>query len=482
MKQIIFVYLFLFLSLPVFSQGIVHIEIQDFKEENDSLSVSYRARVSPGAIETSQSLRFYPVVQAGDQARILPGVTILGKNREKVLSRFDKGGTGDFIPAGSIKEEALLNYNVKTPYAQWMDSACLVLHQEITGYRNKSTLTTYRFDNNAGLAGRVHPAVAFMIPQREEIKHRGRQVKAYWDFQDGEAYFTFQQGRAALLPDFRRNAEALAAIDEVIRDVANNPDAALQSIYIISYASPEGSYTTNDRLAKERAQALVEYIRGRFNLNGGLFRVSSVAEDWEGLAEHVRAGDMPQKDRILEIISSVGIHDGREAQLMLLDKGDSYRSMLKEVFPRLRRVECLVDYIVREYDLRQSAIMLDKRPGDLSQLELYNLALSYGAGSTEYNRILLEVIPKNFPEDATANSNAAAVLIRNGEPAAAMPYLEKAGDSGSAQNNKGVIALLSEDMEKAEACFTKAYSLGCEEAAANLKKLQAKRKYHQNRK
>ena len=87
----------------------------------------------------------------------------------------------------------------------------------------------------------------------------------------------------------------------------------------------------------------------------------------------------------------------------------------------------------------------------------------------------MEIIPKYFPENETANNNAAAVLIQNGELATAGRYLEKAGDGGITQNNRGIIYLLDGDMKKAETYFTKAQSLDCEEASANLQELQAKR-------
>ena len=490
-KQLLFASLFLFLTLPAFSQSVVHIEIRGFKKENGSLSVSYRARISPKAVETSRSLRFYPVVEAGATSRILPGATILGRSRGKAVASFDKAATGEFIPAGT-KGEATLDCHVKIPYARWMDSASLVLHQEITGYgkRKKRVLDTYRFNNigsndinissnnNDGAAvlaavpasrepGALRPSVAFIIPQKDEIKRRGRQVKTCLDFQSGQS---------VILPGYGRNPGELAKIGDAIRGAVDNPDATLQSISVVSYASPEGTYAVNERLSKERAQALKEYIRGKFGLNDGLFSVNYVAEDWDGLLGLVQASEIEYRDQILEIISSVGIHEGREARLMRLGKGAPYRSMLKEMFPGLRRAECRFDYIVKEYGLEESAVVLEKRPGDLSQFELYNLALSYGAGSKEYRRILLETIPQYFPGDGTANSNAVAVLIGNGETVAAGPYLEKAGDSGPAQNNRGVAALLNGDMEKAEACFKKAQSLGCSEAAANLEQLRDKRK------
>ena len=160
---------------------------------------------------------------------------------------------------------------------------------------------------------------------------------------------------------------------------------------------------------------------------------------------------------------------------MKLGRGASYRKMLKEMFPELRRVEYQIDYSVKDYGVDEAKKLLDKNPADLSQYELYNLALSQQKDGRQYNRILMDIIPRQFPDDAVASNNAAAAMIANGEAVTAKRQLEKAGDSPAAINNLGVIALLEGDLDKAESCFDKAEKGGCREAALNRQEVQAKR-------
>ena len=160
---------------------------------------------------------------------------------------------------------------------------------------------------------------------------------------------------------------------------------------------------------------------------------------------------------------------------MRLNGGTPYRLMLKDMFPDLRRVEYQVDYTVKDYDLSQSLVVLQKNPGDLSQLELYTLAFSSEKWGSDFTRILMEVIPKYFPDDAVANTNAAAVLLHGGELATAKRLLQKAGDSGAALNNLGVLQLLEGDLDAAEISFEKARDAGCSESAGNLEEVNAKR-------
>ena len=442
-------------------------DILDLKEDNDSLLFRYNALVTPHAVRTGQSLRITPMLESGDFVMALPGVTVLGNNRRRVMKRM-KRLPHEFIRTG-IARDTLLETAFQVPYELWMDSASLVVEERLTGYRARTTTTRYRLKNSVDLSVqalyKVSPSVALIIPEKE-VKVRHRQGKAYLDF---------PVGRSVILPTYRRNPEELSKIDDAIRDVVGNSDVTIQGIYIEGYASPEGTYESNDRLSKARAEALKGYIMQKFNLNSSLFKVNNVAEDWDGLVELVNASEMPQKEQILRIIESISIFDGRESALMRLNGGTPYRLMLKEMFPDLRRVEYQVDYTVKDYDLSQTLVVLQKNPVDLSQLELYNLAFSSEKWSNDFNRILIEIIPRYFSDDAVANNNAAAVLIQGGELATAKRLLQKAGQSAAALNNLGVMYLLEGDLEQAEACFVKARDAGCSESAGNLEEVNAKR-------
>lgn len=470
MKRLIIFPIIVLFSFSLFSQGIVRVEVKDFKEENDSLVLNYAIYISPQAIETGQSYQITLQVQAADSVLVLPGVTILGANKQKVLSRFNTHDIKNCVSSG-INKDTVVTHTLKVPYALWMDSSSLFLKQELSGYRGESTISSYKLREEVDLSYdapyRVHPAVSFIFPKKEE-KHRERKDKIYLDFQSGSS---------SIVAGYRRNPEELVKLYDIIRDVVDNPDFILQGFHIEGYASPEGPYAFNERLSRQRAESLKEYIRGKFRLNESLFKVTSVAEDWDGLVKLVDASDMPQKDNILMIISALGIHEGREAALMKLDGGIPYRLMLSEMFPDLRRVEYRMDYTVVDYDVEQTlALLQNNTMGNLSQFELYSLALSYGKDSDTFNKLLMETIPRYFYDDSAANNNAAAIMILKGESATAKRYLQKAGNTSSAINNQGIVYLLEEDVDKAESCFIQAQNMGCQEAAVNLKEVQAKRR------
>lgn len=480
LKQKMFI-LFLLISfcLPVVGQGRVDVDLLELKEQDNTLQIVYNARISPRAVKKGERLRITPILEGTENVKTLPAINIIGNNRKQVMQRKKK------LPQEFVKthltSDTLLKVSLRIPYEQWMEFASLVMEEEVTGYRASTVTTRYRLKDRIEVSIRtpyeVAPKVTFITPAKED-KMRYRQGKAYLDF---------QVGRSVILPNYRCNSEELLKIDDVIRDMMRNPDATIQGVYIEGYASPEGTYATNDRLSKARAEALKSYILQKFKVPGKLFKVSHVGEDWDGLVELVKASKMPQKEQVLRIIETIDVFDGREKTLMELNGGIPYRWMLKEIFPKLRRVEYQIDYVVKDYDLSQAQVALQRNPDNLSQLELYSLAMASKVGSSEFNRILIEVIPKYYPNDPVAINNAAAALIQNGELATARRFLQKAGQSAAIMNNSGVLHLLEGDLDQAEKCFIKAYDAGCRESEGNLEEVKAKRndnkklKYYQRR-
>lgn len=290
MKQLHIISFWIFCSLCLSAQKGIHLQVQDFKEENDSLSINYQIHISPKAIQTEQILQISLILESKNSDLSLSEIILLGKNKQKVLSRFNQLNPKEFVPA-SIKEDTVLIYNVKIPYAMWMDSANLVIRQLLTGYRNQAILTTYKLKDKVEISPRepyqINPALAFIIPPKE-AKNRKYKSKAYLDF---------QVGRSVIVPSYNRNSEELLKIDDVMGEVEGNSDVTLNGLYIEGYASPDGSYSTNERLSRERAFALKEYIRSKFDLSDHLFKVTFVAEDWNSLVEMVKAGELPQRTK-----------------------------------------------------------------------------------------------------------------------------------------------------------------------------------------
>lgn len=155
----------------------------------------------------------------------------------------------------------------------------------------------------------------------------------------------FRQGYSTLQPAFRENGIRLDEFMRRVSEMHADSTARLNSIDIVAYASPEGSFTLNRKLARKRAENISAYLRGNMPfLSGSLFNVQPKGIDWNGLAAMVEASDMRYRSEVLNILRNVPettyrngrLVDSRLKRLMDLRGGRPYNYMLTHFFPELR--------------------------------------------------------------------------------------------------------------------------------------------------
>ncbi len=462
MKQIYLTTLFfLFISVSVSGQkriGGVHIHPIQLEEKGDSLHLEMEVYVDGKAMNPCQSWTILPYLTTADSTHCveMPLALVNGKTKARLFKRREKYGNYHLLanyPTYKIdkkrKRDITFRYVCSVPYEIWMDTAALHIRQILGSCANveqwfvledvaQAHLTPY-------IAYEVQPQLKLIRPEKE-IKVLSR---------EGSAYLDFQVGRSEILPDFRRNPQELAKINEVLSQVKNDKDFEISTLYITGYASPEGSWQSNDRLSYEHAQSLQRYIRDRFHIPGPLISAQNVPEDWERLVQMINEGEMSGKYQVLDIIETVSDPDVREARLRVLNGGAPFRYMLNEMFPALRRVEYKVEFTVKEYSLEEAEAIMQKSPEQLNHYELSLLYDNYPEGSAEQEKIS-DLILRMYAEDRVANSNAAARLLQQGGVEQARRYIEKTNDIPQAYNTLGVYYLMAEDTDQAEAYFNRA--------------------------
>jgi tetratricopeptide (TPR) repeat protein len=267
----------------------------------------------------------------------------------------------------------------------------------------------------------------------------------------------------------------LAEINRTINVVKENTDTEITGIELHGFASPEGSYANNDRLAKGRSEALKKYIMKEYGLSADMFKVESTPENWEGLRAYVEKSDIAQKDKVLELIDSdIQNLDTKEYRIKALD-AKMYNQLLRDCYPGLRRTDYVIHYTVRPYNIEEAKALLKTRPQHLSLEEMYLVAQTYEEGSEEFNEVF-DIAVRMYPEDPIANINAAAMELKRGNVDQAVRYLERSDmTTAAAQNNQGAYHLLKGELDKAVSCFNKAKELGSEQADANLEETNKKR-------
>lgn len=177
----------------------------------------------------------------------------------------------------------------------------------------------------------------------------------------------FRQGYSKLQPAFRGNGIRLDEFMRRVSEMHADSTARLNSIDIVAYASPEGPYTLNRKLARKRAENISAYLRGNMPfLPGSLFNVQPKGIDWDGLAAMVGASDMRYRSEVLNILRNVPettyrngrLVDSRLKRLMDLRGGRPYNYMLTHFFPELRAAGA---YVVCDFvRIAQPAIPINK--------------------------------------------------------------------------------------------------------------------------
>ena len=453
----------------------VKVVCNDAVQKGDSLYLDAVITVNSSAVKSCKSLELTPVVEAGDRKEGFLSVLRNGRIRHKVYTREIKLNNLAEIPHYSVAKvnkqqpEEVILYQAAIGWEDWMKHAKISLAADLCGCGQEDAnklLVTDHIRCRPDARYEVKPVLAYITPVAETEKHRA---------EVGTAYLDFQVGKSEILPDFRNNASELDKINGTIRSVTSDKNITPKGILLKGYASPEGSYASNDRLSDNRVKALREYIRSKNDFPMSFFTLENEPEDWSGFKAQAEADqDMPARNEVLDIINSDLQPDQKEAKLRALKGGAAFSYVLKNIFPSLRRSEYRIDYTVREFTVEEGREIIKTRPQQLSLSEMFAVANSYETGSKEYNDVF-EIAVRMYSSDPVANLNAANISIGKGDYESAKKYLSKAGNSAEAIHARGVIKLIEGDLDGAETLLKQAKEAGVIDAAANLRELQKKR-------
>ncbi len=423
-------------------------------------------------IPTNNVLTITPILKdsTGSHVESLPTVWVYGRNRYVIHDRTNDIPEDAYTVFKRTNDtDQTFDYTTKINYDKWMHGAHLELFSEIKGCADCKEEENTMYVTSAYLERyTVKPLVVFVEPQVEEIKNRT---------EHGRAYLDFPVNKITIYPEYRRNPDELREIKRTIDVVREDENVKITGIHIDGYASPEGGYRNNARLAQGRAEALKKYVMGEYEFAEDIFKVTSTPEDWAGLKKYVEENNIENKDGILALINEVNDNnqDAQEAKIKR-QFPDTYAKLYKDVYPGLRHSDYLVFYTVRAFDIEEAKRIIKERPQQLSLQEMYLVAQTYPHGSTEFKEVF-DVAVRMFPSDPTANINAAAIELEQGNLNGAVRFLQKSSqDDGATLNNYGVLKLLQGDLDAAESYFKRAEEEGIEEAAANLQEVAKKRK------
>lgn len=214
----------------------------------------------------------------------------------------------------------------------------------------------------------------------------------------GVARVHFGVNRTDIDRSLGTNAAELDAIVARLDSIRDGLGMQISSVQFTGYASPEGSYRNNDRLAAARTATLRDEIMKAGNLPDSVIAVRHVAEDWTGLRRAVAQSGLSDRDALLAIIDSDMDADAKEAAIKR--HRASWSRICAEMLPPLRRTEYMIEY-THQYTEQESRT-----------LEEVNSAIA--AGDTDLAARLLVDIPPS-PEADYARGVVAALQQRYDE-------------------------------------------------------------------
>lgn len=422
------------------------VEKKLIERSGDYLLVDLTLNLSDLDIKSNRAVTFTPVIQRGDSLTRLPPLIVNGRNRQILYERTGRNpiDDGEFAIRRKNGAEQRFDYRTCVPYARWMGKSEMAMVTDECGCgwdalgSERGTLFPIRLDRTP------RPVMAYIAPPAE-VKNRAK---------EGSAFLDFPVNRTEIHPDYRQNSCELAAIRETVESVRNDKYATITAISIKGYASPEGSYANNERLAKGRSEALLAYVKGRYDLAGVATEASYEPEDWAGLEDRVERSALPAKEELLSVIRDASITDPdrREAKLKTIDGGEPYRYLLNEIYPALRHSDYRVSYTIRPIDVEEAKELIYKDPKQLSLEEMFRVAQTYETGSPEFKEVF-EIAVRMYPDDPVSNLNAANSALLNGDVATARRYLAKAQEGPERRLAEGVACWLEEDTERAATIF-----------------------------
>ena len=130
-----------------------------------------------------------------------------------------------------------------------------------------------------------------------------------------------------------------------------------------------------------------------------------------------------------------------------------------------------MSYTVRPFSVEEAKQILKTRPQQLSLQEMYLVAQTMEVGSKEFNEVF-DIAVRMFPDDPTANLNAACADIQRGDMESAERHLKRAGNSAEANNARGALAVARKNYKQAKQLFDEAAAAGSAEAKANAKRIE----------
>jgi Flp pilus assembly protein TadD, contains TPR repeats len=456
-------------------QGI-HIKNPDFGIDGETLSVQMDIAASGLDVSCSGAHRLELSVAGNGTKILLPDVVYTSHTRDLFTRRkinlsreFQQEPYEVFVkvrPENSYQTD----YAVSLPFYSWMEGGRVEYRHLQTGCDGEVVVSQGILIENISYVWNARKEiyqqmVCLLTPEVEAVKSRAAMLTLHIEY-PVNVY--------DIRPEHGSNYRELAQVDSLMRTVLSNELVNVTALKIKGYASPDGPYDRNVVLASNRADGFKKYLNNHYNTGSVPVSVDFVAEDWDGVVKALEKNTrMPYRDDMLGIIEDTRDRDPdtREWMIKQIAGGAPRKRLLEEVYPKLRRIELTVDYVIRNVEDRDASELIFSRPEVLSLNEMFRAALTFGPEDERHDRVF-HIAVEHYPDDFIANNNAAASCLRDGDVEGAYPYLQKITGEPRGYLNIGTYYYILGDVQKASEFFRKAADAGIIQGYRNIELLK----------
>lgn len=163
---------------------------------------------------------------------------------------------------------------------------------------------------------------------------------------------SFRPDSARINPAYRDNASSIANIASTLQAVKDDSLRTLKHITFYGVASPEGSYSRNLKLSRQRIIAIRDLFRQYIPVPDSIITMKEEYISWGHLSNLVANSDLANRDEVVRVIDSDssltayagrgGSIDRRVPALQAIDGGRTWQVLKQRFFPLMRTAGALM--------------------------------------------------------------------------------------------------------------------------------------------
>ena len=276
--------------------------------------------------------------------------------------------------------------------------------------------------------------------------------------QKQEANIKFLVNQANLRRSELKNNSVKEFVAMLKRINADREKLNIRNVEVQAYASPEGGFSFNDKLAGKRQNTSETYVKSQLKQTGVATGIDAhyTAQDWDGFQKLVQASNIQDKDVILRVLSMYKDPEQREQQIRNMSA--AFRELADGILPELRRSRLIINYetIGRSDDQIKAQYATDATKLGVEEMLYYATLEDNMAKKEEIYKRAAEYYDKDY----RALNNLATLSFMKGDKVEAQSYLERAlrvnPQAPEVLANLGIMELVSGNVKEAETSIAKA--------------------------